>query len=1127
MKKKLLSLLALASLYTSTLLGQSVFIDEDFNSITPGTVPVGWTVTSPYSHPETWQVVTDLNGNDLDGSPFLFINDDEPGPGADADDYVEFNVPGTSGATNLFLEFDQYYNWYDFDEAEVQVWDGATWQTVLYQTSDAGAWGSPDHQMIDISVYNNGALKIRFHYNDNFDWGYYWAVDNVVVRELLCPDLTNLNIVNILNDTLIFNFNDPSTVGQFNVEWGPVGFAPGMGQQQGMFSTTSTQDSVLNFPIGSYWQLYVQSDCGGTDLGGWLGPIDFYIPFCDPVTGLTQDYMSEDTLVFSFNANPSAINYHIEWGAAGFTPGNGEELGSQSTTGTQDTIFGWAGGQFYDLYVMSECTPGSGPDWVGPLSWGMADPNIGYLVWDSTCTTPFEDISATGTVYNLGDDDMAGIILPFPFQLESLLSNEISIGDNGGVSFGTTSGYVSTGGNIGDDGPGFYLHWTDMIDDAGPLVYEVRGTAPNRRAIVQWDNRAHIDLGGPDGITFQLVMYEGTNEFNFVYQDVVFGDSGYDYGADATVGVEGPDYNHEVSDAQPVLTNGMCIHWYYVTCPMVDDVTVTSVNTDSAFFDITPFGTETEWKVEYGPAGFTPGTGMSFITNTTSDTIPGLMQYTEYDIYVYAACSAGDTSMAYGPVNFWTDPVCPAPTGFMNTYNVTDTLIFSWTAGGSETMWNIEYGAQGFTPGTGTMVAFDTNPDTLVGLADGMVFDFVLYADCGGGTNNPYVGPITVATPLVNDSTCFAVDLMYDSTYVYSNIGATIHTGETKGTGAPAFRTVWFKFVSPASGKVEIDLSGSDFDTYTTVYSTTDCGDWAQFNVEGFSDPYTMSMCGLSPSTVYYIQVDGFSGSDQGIINIRLTDLEIEAGTVQTAEVCAGATLNLNSTITGGDMNGMWSELNPMLGFVTGSNYNSSPFQAAGTYEVEYRVTNACGYDSVIVPVQVLRTPSAGMGGTISQECNYGTVVLTDGLSGTVDLGGVWYDSTGTALSGNSVDFNGEAAGQYNYSYVASNGVCPNDTAMVTIDLIDCTSLTENDLDNYVSLYPNPTSGIVFINNHGIDDDFVIEVLDVKGKLMNSVTLGMNKGEVYELDLNTTVKGVYLIRIKTSTGIGQHRVIVQ
>ena len=63
-------------------------------------------------------------------------------------------------------------------------------------------------------------------------------------------------------------------------------------------------------------------------------------------------------------------------------------------------------------------------------------------------------------------------------------------------------------------------------------------------------------------------------------------------------------------------------------------------------------------------------------------------------------------------------PTCPEPSQlFLASSNLTATSAdLAWTAGGTETAWNIQYGAAGFAPGSGTVIANVTsNPYTLTG----------------------------------------------------------------------------------------------------------------------------------------------------------------------------------------------------------------------------------------------------------------------------------------------------------------------------------------------------------------------------------------------------------------------------
>lgn len=91
-------------------------------------------------------------------------------------------------------------------------------------------------------------------------------------------------------------------------------------------------------------------------------------------------------------------------------------------------------------------------------------------------------------------------------------------------------------------------------------------------------------------------------------------------------------------------------------------------------------------------------------------------------------------------------PTCPKPTDFMSTSSTDVSIDLSWTNGGTETMWNIEYGPTGFVQGTGTFLPITTNPYTITGLTPQTTYDIYIQADCGGGDESDWVGPINVET---------------------------------------------------------------------------------------------------------------------------------------------------------------------------------------------------------------------------------------------------------------------------------------------------------------------------------------------------------------------------------------------
>ncbi|MBE9179966.1 DUF4347 domain-containing protein [Oculatella sp. LEGE 06141] len=153
----------------------------------------------------------------------------------------------------------------------------------------------------------------------------------------------------------------------------------------------------------------------------------------------------------------------------------------------------------------------------------------------------FTDISTTGTKYDLIDDAEQGIDLPFTFNFYSTNSTSITIADNGGIVFNTKTGNLSPNNgtipksSLGGTGTvmGILPFWTDLA--GGQLYTATLGSGSNRRFIVQWNNLPHNDVN--DGVTFQVVLYEGSNNIDFVYADTSLGNPQYDNGAAATIGL--------------------------------------------------------------------------------------------------------------------------------------------------------------------------------------------------------------------------------------------------------------------------------------------------------------------------------------------------------------------------------------------------------------------------------------------------------------------------------------------------------------------------------------------------------------------------------------------------------------
>ncbi len=73
--------------------------------------------------------------------------------------------------------------------------------------------------------------------------------------------------------------------------------------------------------------------------------------------------------------------------------------------------------------------------------------------------------------------------------------------------------------------------------------------------------------------------------------------------------------------------------------------------------------------------------------------------------------------------------------------------------------------------------------------------------------------------------------------------------------------------------------------------------------------------------------------------------------------------------------------------------------------------------------------------------------------------------------------------GQYNFKYVVTNNTCPNDSSIVVVVVQGCNNVRVEEIAfKTFNLYPNPTSGLVYISNSGSTEVFNYELLDMKGK---------------------------------------------
>ena len=249
--------------------------------------------------------------------------------------------------------------------------------------------------------------------------------------------------------------------------------------------------------------------------------------------------------------------------------------------------------------------------------------------------------------------------------------------------------------------------------------------------------------------------------------------------------------------------------------------------------------------------------------------------------------------------------------------------------------------------------------------------------------------------PVANDEPCDAIAIAIGDTAVtFSNVGATVGAGENAALSIPQFnddgyrgwfdnnvqQSVWFKFIAPASGSVNITTehlhySGNfNFDPQVAVFEVSDCNTFASYdllaandNILGGgttnNDSYLQVFC-LTPGTEYYVLVDGYvgAGSQEGVFQI-----DLEENLVNPLTATAVATQPTCGTTIG----------KVVLSAVNGGVFLTTPETYGYTYTFVGGAVNQSG-DVVGLPINFNALPLGTYTLTVSDTCGNSVVKTFD-----------------------------------------------------------------------------------------------------------------------------------------------------
>lgn len=369
--------------------------------------------------------------------------------------------------------------------------------------------------------------------------------------------------------------------------------------------------------------------------------------------------------------------------------------------------------------------------------------------------------TATGTSGAASLDDVIYDLpngtIPFSFNYDNANYTGCKVSTNGFITFGTTApaasgtttGYTpisATTAYLGAASPmGRNLNayfFSGVPAQTGELRYQTLGSTPNRTFVIQFKNFKTFNTSGTTFgpyLNFQIRLSEGSGAIEFVYDC-----NGAFTSSTAQVGLRGANNGYPTNIKNREVISG----------------TNTWISSNN--------GTSNASTCTFSSA-LLPPTGLTYQ-------------------FAPASCTA------------------PQNASYANSTQTSSQL--TWTIPGGGGTFNVEYGAAGFTPGTGTLLTGVSSGVQINGLVASTTYNYYVKQTCGVNGNSALVGPVIFRTGTIGED-CSTAPLIS----VAANLGACSFTTVSSGVssngpnaicsdanGNGANDDTWRKFVAPAGG---------------------------------------------------------------------------------------------------------------------------------------------------------------------------------------------------------------------------------------------------------------------------------------------------------------------------------------
>ncbi|WP_159799500.1 fibronectin type III domain-containing protein, partial [Flavobacterium sp. MK4S-17] len=850
-------------------------------------------------------------------------------------------------------------------------------------------------------------------------------IDDVVINLYTCPAPSAVSLEYLSNNWIRLYHGGASSNGNYLIiEYGPVGFNPGTGTTAGVNGTiitvTSTSSTTIieNLTPETSYDLYVRRVCMSPFVSLNSQKLNFTTPpACTAITDITVEPENFSATVY-ISGNPYGSIY-LEYGPQGFTPGTGSTAGEGtleyvgSSTPTLFEIENLMEGVTYDVYVRRACSP--------------VTFSANILTTFTTLGTYCAPVSVPYT------EDFETAVLPSAPVCTKIVT---PTGNNSWVTaYNPGSGFTSIA-----------LRYTASIFTNANTYFITKGINLNAgtmyKITYRYGNNSSTDteklkvyygnLPNAESMTTVLADHSQINQGYASYGQIYFTPPStgvYYFGFQA----------YSYADENRLYLDDISVVEANITCNAPTAVAATPQSATSASVSFTSGGNN--FIIEYGPTGFTPGSGNiagsggTIVTATSSPKLlTGLTGNTNYDVYVRQVCAGPSYSVNSVKASF-TTPVTP-PTGCTeDIYGQYPEFTFMPNCTGSNELiandaWASEY----------TEVAIQSNKQYT--FTSSVSTDFITITNASGSQIYG-VGQ----TPFVWSSGNNTGTIRY---YIHSNAFCGFQnsnrskyikcaSGGSTACASPSALTVsnitsnsvTLSWTEPAS------LPSTGYQFYTSQTNTAPLDDVVLTG--NIAEDSAIIINSLSSNTTYYFWIRSICGTTAG-------------SWVSGGSFTTNASFNCN-----GASYGLYPE-NTFTPACTGNNEVIANNSWAG----EFSKVN-------IIPNRQYTFSSSVSSDYITITNEAGTVALASGPSPLV-----WYSTTNS--------------GVVRY-FLNSNSSCGTQQSSRT-RYLKCSSVAgTEEFEAGFTIYPNPFDNVISISNSQSILINKVEITDLNGRTVKSITL--------------------------------------